>query len=239
MENLYATRGTGSTKYQWRRKVYDFCEWLSKTPNELIEQRKLDLKSDDETVKRKIERDVKRYLGYLEEERKLAPNTIRASLTAIKSFFQRNYVSLELFPRSAPRLRTVRKGTKSATKEDIRAMVEVSKPRTRALILFLKDTGLGISDVAKLKLRNLGVNEVSEIFTLETPIAITTNRKKTGEKVITFLGREGFEALKTTLRIRQRGSPELKIRRFGKVETKGIEPETLTLESPLFRSYGK
>lgn len=42
------------------------------------------------------------------------------------------------------------------------------------------------------------------------------------------------------MRLRQRGSAELKIRRYGRDEIKGgIPPEELTLESPLFRSYGK
>ena len=72
------------------------------------------------------------------------------------------------------------------------------------------------------------------------PIPIILNRKKTGAITVTFIGPEALEALKTTLQIRMTGSPEIKIKRYGRDEIKGgISPEQLTGESPLFRSYGK
>jgi hypothetical protein len=82
--------------------------------------------------------------------------------------------------------------------------------------------------------------DISEIFLLEPPVPIISKRQKTKKLTITFMGKESFDALKTTLRLRQRGAPELTIRRYNRDENHlGIEPETLTLDSPLFRSYEK
>lgn len=139
----------------------------------------------------------------------------------------------------------VQEGSRAATKDEIKKMIDVSKPRERALILFIKDSGLAEADVARMKLKHLGVHPLGvhgfdSITALKPPVPITLNRKKTGAKTMTFIGPEALEALKTTFEIRMRGSPEIKIRRYGAHEIKGgIPPEELTGESPLFRSYGK
>jgi integrase len=98
---------------------------------------------------------VKKYLRVLEEKR-LAPNTRRNYFAAIRNFYQRNYAELKFFRRDGPRVMTVTEGAKAATKEEIRSMVEVSKPRTKELILFLKDTGLSISDTSKNETEEFG-----------------------------------------------------------------------------------
>jgi integrase len=239
MNSLGGRDTVGSSKYQWKLRLRKFCEWLGKTPDELIFERKSDLKSDDDRIRHRAEMVVKKYLRVLEDNG-LSPNTIRTYFAAIRSFYQRNYAELKFFRRDAPKVITVAEGAKAANQEEIRGMIEVSKPRTKALILFLKDTGLSISDTSKLILKNLGFDSVNEIFEAEAPISLITNRQKTQMPVVTFVGREALDAIKTTLRLRQRGSAELKIRRYGRDEIKGgIPPEELTLESPLFRSYGK
>jgi len=239
MDSLKGRDEVGGTKYQWKLRLRKFCNWLGKTPDELIDERKSDLKSDDDRIRHRAEMDVKKYLRFLEEEG-LSPNTRKTYFAAIRNFYQRNYTELKFFRRDSPTGVNVTEGSKAATTEEIRSMVEVSKPRTKALILFLKDTGLSISDTAKLRIGDLGLESVNGIFDAEPPLAIVTRRKKTGTPTATFVGREALDAIKTTLRLRQRGSPELKIRRYGRDEIKGgIPPEELTLESPLFRSYGK
>jgi len=239
MSSLQGKDTVGSTKYGWKLRLRKFCEWLGKTPDELIAERKEEMKNEDDKVRHHAEMVLKSYLKFL-EEKGLSPNARRTYFTAIRNFYQRNYVELKFFRRDGPKVMTVTEGSKAANKEDIRKMIEVSKPRVKAMILFLKDTGLSISDTAKLKLKNLGLNEVSEIFDAKAPLTIKTNRKKTGTPTVTFLGQEGLDSLRTTLKMRARGSPELKIRRYGRNENKGgIPPEELTLESPLFRSYGK
>lgn len=232
-------QGSESTKYQWELRLRKFCEWLGKTPDELIAERKEDIKSEDPKIRHRAEMYVKGFLKTLADEG-LAPNARRTYFSAIRNFYKRNYQELMFFRGDGPGTESVTEGSKAASKEDIQRMVELSQPRDRAIILFIKDTGLGESDVAKLKLKNLGVKDAGEIFTVEPPVPIITKRRKTGVETVTFMGREALDALRSTLRIRLQGSPELKIRRYGRYEVKGgIPPEELTLESPVFRSYGK
>lgn len=239
MDSLPGKDGPCTTKYVWKHHVKRFCDWIGKTPDQLINERKEHLKSEDKRVNHQVEMDVKRFLSYLEDEG-LSPATIRAYFMGIRNFYKRNYLELAFFRGDAPQSHTVREGARASSKDDIRKMLEVSNPRVRALILFLKDTGLGESDLVKLKLKDLGVKQVADIFTLQPPVPLVLYRKKTGRKTITFIGEEAFNTFKTTLKIRQVGTPEMRIKRYGKKEVKkGVAPETLTLESPLFRSYHK
>lgn len=235
MDSLNGKSGPHTTKYIFKKNLQRFCEWIGKTPDQLIEERKQQLKADDQRVNHQAEMDLKRFLAYL-DEKGLSPNTIRGYFMAIRNFYKRNYLELSFFRGDIRTIHTVQEGTRAASKQDIRKMLEVSNPRVRAIILFLKDTGLSESDFAKLKLKDLGVKTIQEIFTLETPIPIITRRMKTKRQTITFIGEESLKALINTLKLRQIGDPEL---RTVKKEKKGLKPETLTLESPLFRSHAK
>ncbi len=240
MDSLPGKDGVHTTKYMWKIRVRKFCTWAGKTPDELIAERKLEVKSDDAKVQHAKEMLVKKYLKYLEEERELAPNSRRVYFAAIRNFFQRNYLPLTFMRREGPPVARVLEGSRAATKDEIRRMVEVSKPRRKAMLLFIKDTGIAEADVARLKLKDLDVESFEEFAQLKPPVPIILNRKKTGAPTVTFMGPESFEALKTTFEMRLRGAPEVKIRRYGRDENKGgIPPEKITGESPLFRSYGK
>jgi len=239
LDSLPSKSGPHSTKYVWLHHLKRFCDWIGKSPDQLIEERKHANGCEDERVKHRAEMDVKQFLKFLEDQG-LSANTRNSYFMAVRNFYKRNYYELHFFRGDGPGNQTIQEGTRAASKEDIRKMLEVSNPRVRALLLFIKDTGLAEVDVAKLKLKDLGAKDVSQIFQLEAPISLILRRKKTGGLTMTFMGKEAFEALKTTLRIRQQGSPELMIRRYNRVEQKlGLSPETLTLDSPLFRSYEK
>lgn len=239
LDSLKGNESAHSTKYIWKHHLKRFCNWADKSPDQLIEERKRQLLNEDKHVQHEAETRVKEFLKGL-EEKGLAANTRNCYFMAIRNFYKRNYQELYFFRGDGPGNETSQEGVRAASKEDISKMLEVSSPRVRALILFIKDTGLAESDVAKLKLKDLGVNNVSEIFILESPVPLIVRRQKTKRRTITFVGKEAFEALKTTLRIRQQGSSEFQIRRYHQLERKaGLAPEELTLESPLFRSYEK
>jgi hypothetical protein len=40
MDSLKGRDTVGSTKYQWKLRLRKFCNWLGKTPDELIDERK-------------------------------------------------------------------------------------------------------------------------------------------------------------------------------------------------------
>ena len=55
MDSLPGADRTGSTKYGWKLRLRKYCEWLGKTPDELIAERKQELKSEDMKVQRHAE----------------------------------------------------------------------------------------------------------------------------------------------------------------------------------------
>jgi hypothetical protein len=239
LDSLKGNDSSHSTKYIWKHHLKRFCNWADKTPDKLIEERKEQLLNEDKHVQHQTETRVKEFLKALEDQG-LAANTRGSYFMAIRNFYKRNYQELYFFRGDGPGNETSQEGVRAASKEDISKMLEVSNPRIRALILFIKDTGFAEADVAKLKLKDLGINDVAELFSLDPPIPLIARRQKTKRRTITFIGKEGWDALKTSLRIRQQGSPELMIRRYNRVEQKlGLLPEMLTLDSPLFRSYEK
>ena len=238
-----------STKYHWIKDLKRFCEWGGKTPDELIQERKGQLASSDEGVRHQAEINIRLFLASLVEQG-LAPNTRKNYMMGIRNFYLRNYYPLTFFRGENPGGEVVQEGTRAASKEDILKMLEVSNPRVRALVLFIKDSGLAEADVAKLKLKDLRmleekdirpIKDVSEIFALQPPVPIIVKRQKTKRLVKTFMGKESYDALKTVLRVRMQGSPELMIHRYKKDEKVklGLQPENLTVDSPLFRSYEK
>lgn len=228
-----------STRYYFPRVLKGFCDFVELDADEVIEQRKKDLDSSDQRIIHHFETEVKRYRNFL-AEKGLSPGTQRTYVGAVGSFFKRNYYELDFQRGDIPLGETVRVGVRAASKDEIKRMVEVSDPRERALILMMKDTGLAEADIADLKLRDLAITDVNEIWKLVAPVLLRKRRHKTKVSFTTFIGSEAFDALKTTLHIRMKGSPNLIIRSGLNKSVEravGIPPETLMLDSPLFRSY--
>ena len=118
MGSLGGRDTVGSTKYQWKLRLRKFCKWLGKTSDELIDERKEDLKNDDDRIRHRAEMVVKEYLRVL-EDKGLSPNTIRTYFAAIRSFYQHNYAELNFLRRDALKVINVTEGAKAATQEEI------------------------------------------------------------------------------------------------------------------------
>lgn len=93
MESLPGRDDIQTIKCRWRLCLLRYCEWLGKTPDQLIAERNEDAKSGDPNVRHRHELMMKRFLRFLEEERDLSPNTRRNYYAAIRSFFKRNFVA--------------------------------------------------------------------------------------------------------------------------------------------------
>jgi site-specific recombinase XerD len=115
-------------------------------------------------------------------------------------------------------------GVKAANKENIVKAIENkanrNKTAIKAAILFLKDSGLRISDA---RLFNYGdMKEQLERGDEFIEVARITQKQKTIAKP--FIGPEAIHALKTYLQEREQGS-------------RRVPPEKLTDTSPLFRTW--
>lgn len=143
-----------STKAKYRRNFNQFLEWSKLSPDELRDMKY----EEDQTTKpwerSKVENLVREYIEYLQTEKKYACNTQHSCYTVITSFFSANGVPLNLTRQDRPIGCAF--GSKTIKPDEIRKIANAAESlRDKALIMFLKDSGLRQSDVAKLDWRDL------------------------------------------------------------------------------------
>lgn len=212
------------TQAKYQEYFTKFCVFAKKAPDELIEQRRRDLKAEDPREQRAIECLLKAFMVKLKEQG-MSPATQQIAFAAVKSFFECNEFPLHTKRSDYPKGESL--GSRAITKQIIKQILEDTKHmkdalKMRALILFLKDTGLGVSDVRNLNYGHLrdGLEKNVQFIPLQML------RQKTKTTVKTFVGPEAAEALCLYLDERRKG-------------TRRIPPETITDDSPLFRTNEK
>jgi len=157
MESLTVWNGSlanrsESAKFQYTHYFQRFAEWTGKTPDELRELKWQEDQSSKPWERNQVENLARKYLGSIEEQ--YSCSTQKAVLNAIRSFFSANGLKLNLTRNDRPV--GCAKGSRVPKREEIKTIVDNTESlRNRALILFLKDSGLRQSDVAKLKWRDL------------------------------------------------------------------------------------
>lgn len=218
-----------STRERYMGFFEQFCKFTKKTPEELLDQRLSDLKAEDHRERKGIECLLLAWMVKLRDE-KYSLATSQIAFASVKSFFASNEYSLNITKNEIPKPDQsenyqVSEGSRVITKEMIKQILE-SKELTRnklqvhALILFLKDTGLRVSDVRKL---NYGLVAEGLEKNLEfIPLIVRT--QKAGTIAFTFMGTESISAIKAYLEERRKG-------------TRHLPPEVLTEKSPLFRTH--
>jgi integrase len=210
-----------ATRAKYQNYFQRFCAFTKKTPNELIDQRQLDLKADDPREQRGIEYFLKAFMVELKDKEQ-SPASQQIAFAAVKSFFESNEYPLHTKRSDYPTGESL--GSRAITKPIIKAILEDTKHmkdklKMKALIMFLKDTGLGVSDVGNFVYGDVqkGLDENLDFI----PLQLLRQKTKTITK--TFLGPESIEALKLYLEERRKG-------------TQRIGAEVLTDKSPLFRT---
>lgn len=210
------SKGTQRNYLLWFKEYVDFAK---KDPDRLIAERKVHLKNDDESIKRKHEESAQEWYNYLRNERKLSPNTSASMIACVRSFYKANYVDLKL---RTPQTWVI-KESKIPTREELKKMIDsCNNLRDKALILIQAQSGLSNSDIIKLK-----YGYIREQFELgKNPIKVTLVREKEKVHFSTFIGTDAIEALKVYLNYRRNG-------------TKKLEPEILTDDSPLLATFDR
>lgn len=214
-----------STKYVYGQHLRFFCDWFEKTPDELLQMREKDLKEEKPSEQRRMERQVKKYMADL-TDRSMSRGFKKQAYAAVRSFFARHYMPLQFFrsdaPRGPPPMPRV------ARKDEIRKMLMHADERARALILVLCQSGLRISEAVKIKYR--AIKEDFELNRVPCLIKIVTQKNNT--PAVTFLGQDAVDALHVYFDLRKTGT----VRYYGPKRKKGIPPEKIIDDSPLFRT---
>jgi len=196
------------TKSSGTKKVYlndlvHYCEWIKKNPDQLKQERKEQLKSDDIDAKMTAEKTLNRYINSGVKPQ----NAMARAVAAIRSFYAYNFIELSDKAVKAPR-QIKEKDYRCPTVEDLRKMLEGSHLRDRAILLTLFQTGVRESSLAILR-----VKHIKEVFEGKVPAHISLRAKElkgkySGLECHTFLGRDAIEAIKKYLDWRKRAKKE-------------------------------
>lgn len=209
-----------STRERYEIYFNEFLIFVGKTPDELIVQRQQDLLNADKKIQRRVESQLNAFIAKKKADG-YAVATQQLYFASIRSFFEIHYFPLIMRKGDYPKGDS--NGVKRATKE---AILKVLNNKTRnivtikPLILFIKDSGLRVSDVRQLSYRDIAKQLENGAETIQ--INVITQKTKLLAK--TFIGEEAIQALKEYLEARRKGS-------------RNVAQEAITKSSPLFKSW--
>ena len=184
-----------STKTTYFIYLRRFCEFVKKTPDQLIEERRKDWKSDDIFIRRRHEEMLKDFLAILREEG-YSSNTISTAIGSVKSLYRSNYhpmIEVNLPPGRAER------EYKIPSKLELADVINIAiMPWHSAFMVLTKDCGISLQDMLSLK-----VGDGSPLFGTikeqikkgQVPLHLNLTRGKTLIKFHTFLGEDSYEIL--------------------------------------------
>jgi len=178
----------------YKRYFLEFCHWLGKSPDELILIKKQGLEHDgDRRENMVLEGKVKQFISQMEHavtkqgKQGYGLGTRQMAYAGISSFFALNEYPLSMKRSDRPSGDKI--GSRIPEKAELVKLVNRAKSRrTRAVILFLKDSGLRISDVVRLKWTD--IQDMGDGF-----YGFTLITQKSKVKASPFIGPEASEAL--------------------------------------------
>ncbi len=198
LSNIASKKGRAvseSTRETYFIYIRRFCDFCGMTPDELIEERKRDVKNDDIFVVRQHEEKLKGFANYLREEG-YSSNTIATATGAVKSLYTSNYhPMIEVNIPSGTPIREY----KIPTKEELTQVIDLAHmPWHGAFMTLTKDCGISLQDMLKLKLIDgspIYGSISDQLKKGQVPIHLKITREKTRFKYNTFLGEDSFEML--------------------------------------------
>lgn len=184
--------GSEKTQSEYAYRLKAFCEWAKKNPDQLIAERKAQLKNEDETINRKTEELVTEFFNFqAKQSNRMSAKSYHG---AIRSFYKYNYTLLRSVTPKA-RAKTIF----PITIEEFKQIDEMVIPRDRALLRFMKDSGLSTEDVVVFNYGDIKKEfEEGKDF-----IHLRAVRQKMQINYNTFIGPNAVEALKFYFQIRK------------------------------------
>ena len=185
MEQL-SNRSEGTKRY-YVLHFKKFVEYMGKTPDELVElQKQVRNHEGDLRENQILEGKVRAFIQHL-EDKGYSISTRKLVYAAVLSFFKCNLYPLKMMSQDRPNGEAW--GSRIPEKEEIVRMVNAAKSRShRAVILVLKDSGLRISDVVRLRWAT--IEDLNNGF---WSWKVLTRKRKV--QATCFIGPEATEAL--------------------------------------------
>ncbi|HOW15047.1 tyrosine-type recombinase/integrase [Methanosarcina sp.] len=197
-----------------------YTDYTHKSPTQLIDEAKADIRAGKLMDERAIFEEFTLFNESLIDAG-LAPKTRASHVTGVKSFFMKYYIDMPRL-RNDKKIKSLEKNKRVPSKEDLQAVLSVSSPLEKCLVLVGCTSGLSAEEVRNLTLEEYfsGYDENDEICTL--PL----RRTKTEVDFITFLPKETTRAINSYLQYRER---ELKANNV--VKERSLKKQRITRNS--------
>jgi hypothetical protein len=211
--------GSTATLYQYVYGAYRFCQWLQRTPDQLIAECK---GPEGEPIPKVLVKHVKLlddFIGELQAAG-LAPGTISNHVKGVKALYRANRLALDLPYRLT---RRVMYKDRAPTPEELQRLIDLADLREKVIISMLALGAFRIGTLCRLRYRHVRKDLERGMIPVHIHVEAEITKGKYGD-YDTFLGQEAVEYLKLYLAERRMGS------RRG-----WIPPEEIHDESPLIR----
>jgi integrase len=202
---------TESTQ-KWNKRYLDvFLQDHNLTHEELFQLKLKGDRSPDPRDNNQVEKMINNSVINYMKNNKVKSSTARMIYYSVKNFLKSNGLRINEYYIDIPNVH--HEGSKVASKEDILLIINASHTmypeKIRALILFAKDSGLSVTEILNLKVKdyqnaNLHKNHLEEEFLEFKPIT----RQKTGIIGYPHIGPESKEAIDRYLETRQDLKPD-------------------------------
>jgi len=206
----YSHSGSKNTEIYYRRALLQFCEFVGKTPEQLLREYE---NGTDREFKRKYARYLRTFIAALQKEG-YAVGSISSYQAAVKSFFKYNDLPMGFVP-SANML--IEFHNRDISREEILELLRTANPRDRSYFSVMAQCGLRPGTISGLKIK-----DVEKILDDDTPVPckVTVRQENTKGKFqeyFSFIGADAVRNLKDYLKTRE---------------------DILTLDSWLFIKFG-
>lgn len=219
--------GSQSTLRNYIYHIHRYCEFIGKTPDQLITECK-DLEGvPNSKVIINHERMLDDWIGELKAYRN-TDGSVAQGLASVKSFYEKNGIVLNVKP---PRnyCRVVYRD-RAPTPEILAKILEVADLREKVIVSILALSGIRESTLCKLQYRHVKEDLEKGIIPVHIHVEAEITKGQYGD-YDTFLGKEAVEYLKLYLEERKKGHPKGQPRYTGS--------EIITDYSPLIRAAEK
>lgn len=197
-----------NSKLAYARASKLFCDFLHKTPTEIVNEYKTDIQQNQYKAYEKWEETFDNFVGYLETSG-YKGGSLSLFHSGAKALINSNVPRSSRLQAKTPTYYS--KTIRGVAIDDLKDVWSVCGVREKVFIAVLKDSGISAADVVRLNVGNLEGFEKGEQW-----IHVWMVREKEHVEYETFLGPNAVEVLKAYMTIRkQRG-------------------ETITADSPVF-----
>jgi len=195
----HAHSGSKGTARAYIHFLGKFCDFIQVTPHQILEDYD---STTDRIFRRKYARCVRAYVSELTEEG-YANCTINSAITAVKSFFKYNDLPLGYVPIGR---KIVKYHNRDITKEEVKKILSVSRPRDKAFFCLIAQTGLRPETLCKLRLKHLQPDLERDVIPMKIDVPQNVAKGKY-RSYFTFTGEESVKYLKAYLATRPNINP--------------------------------